>query len=214
MKRMKKLFLLLLAAVFLLHTGCASQSGETGKTEPTVVGGGGLASTPAVGGQACGYMAHDIDEALLTDRYGASTCVVVGTITGQIVCERLYGDVRRFKLQQVLRGDVDEVNLSQMYSEPRLQPGKSYLLIIELNDYLKGSSGYIENQYEVVGVGTQCAFWIEDGELCGNDPKLVAEIESDVQAQTYARDGQNPDVNTMEGLVAYFTARVEEADGN
>ena len=135
-------------------------------------------------------------------------------MTGQVVCERQYGDVRRFEVQQVLRGDVDEVNLGQIYSEPRLEPGKSYLLIIRLNDYLKGSSGYIENEYWVVGIETQCAFWIEDGELCGNDPELVAEIESDVQAQTYARDGQNPDVNTMEGLVAYFTARVEEADGN
>lgn len=127
--------------------------------------------------------------------------IIVGRIAEEPFSVRQFGDVRTVEVEQLIYGEPpEEVNLLQMY-EFQLDTSRTYLLILQPQ-----TSSEI---YNVVGFGEQCAFWIEDGELCGNDPDLVQEILNDTSVQTYAANGSTPDVNTMDGLADYFAARVE-----
>ena len=82
---------------------------------------------------------------------------------------------------QVVAGDVGTVRLSQMFGEGRLETGKTYLLLFW------NRPADLADAYEAIG-SQGVFFWIEDGELCGNDPRPG---ENDTMAQT-----------------AYFAARV------
>ena len=125
--------------------------------------------------------------------------IVIGRIAEEPFSVRQFGDVRTVEVDQTIYGELpEEVNLLQMY-EFQLDTSRTYLLMLQPQS---------SEVYNVIGFGEQAAFWIEDGELCGNEPDLVQEILNDTTAQTYAANGSTPDVNTMDGLADYFAARV------
>lgn len=192
MKKTIAIFLMI-CLVFSL-SGCASD-GSSSSTASSRSSSGGETAV----GQTFGSL-----QSIMTD---TSICnwedalIVVGRIAEEPFSVRQFGDVRTVEIDQTIYGELpEEVNLLQMY-DFQLDTSRTYLLILQPQ-----TSSEI---YNVVGFGEQCAFWIEDGELCGNDPDLVQEILNDTSAQTYAANGSTPDVNTMDGLADYFAARVE-----
>ena len=192
MKKTVAIFLMI-CLVFSL-SGCASD-GSSSSTASSRSSSGGETAV----GQTFGTL-----QSIMTD---TSICnwedalIVVGRIAEEPFSVRQFGDVRTVEVEQLIYGEPpEEVNLLQMY-DFQLDTSRTYLLILTP----QGSLGV----YNVAGFGEQCAFWIEDGELCGNDPDLVQEILNDTSAQTYAANGSTPDVNTMDGLADYFAARVE-----
>ena len=191
---MKKQFALLLClCVFMLMLGCSRSPAEDAP----------------LAGQGAGLFAADLDSAF-NQVLGLSTetCVVIGSVTDEVVTSRQFGDVRRMDIERVIHGDITEVYLGQMYEE-QLETGRTYLLLIKLNDIGKGNPLFIDNEYNIVGAYGQCSFWIEDGQLRGRDQRLVDEILSNASARTYTADGTAIDVNTMDGLADYFTAFVD-----
>lgn len=191
MKKTIAIFLMI-CLVFSL-SGCASDGSSSSITSSRSTSGIGMAtgkSFSSLQSIMTDTSMYDWEEAL----------IVVGRIAEEPFSVRQAGDVRKVEVEQLIYGEPpEEVNLLQMY-DFQLDTSRTYLLILQPQ-----TSSEI---YNVVGFGEQCAFWIEDGELCGNDPDLVQEILNDTSVQTYAVDGETPDVNTMEGLADYFAARV------
>ena len=192
---MKKCFaiFLVLCLVFSL-SGCTSGGSSSSIASSRSSSGGETAV-----GQTFGSL-----QSIMTDTsiYNwEDALIIVGRIAEEPFSVRQFGDVRTVEVDQTIYGELpEEVNLLQMY-EFQLDTSKTYLMIL-----IKG--GPEAETYSVAGFGEQAAFWIEDGELCGNDPDLVQEILNDTTAQTYAANGSTPDVNTMDGLADYFAARV------
>lgn len=151
-------------------------------------------------GQASIVGIPSIEAALTYESTGfGEACVIVGTITDNIVEERERGALYQVDVHQVIHGDVGEVNLLQTYGfEWNSDDPYLMILIPRLSN---------KNEYHRVGV-YQTLFWVEDGQLKGGSKTLVEEIQADTAAQTYARNGTVPNVNTMDGLADYFAARV------
>ena len=194
MKKTVAIFLML--CLILSFSGCApnhSPSSVDSSNTPT-----------SRGGETATGHSFDSLQSMMTDTpiYNwEDALIVVGRIAEEPFSVRQFGDVRTVEVEQLIYGEPpEEVNLLQMY-DFQLDTSRTYLLILTP----QGSLGV----YNVAGFGEQCAFWIEDGELCGNDPDLVQEIRNDTAAKTYAANGETPDVNTMDGLADYFAARVE-----
>lgn len=157
-------------------------------------------------GMGSGMMADSVHQALTGegthDRWLEEEVVVaVVTITDQIDTVRMAGDSRQVVVHEVLKGEIESGDhIHQMFiPESYLVAGGPYLLIL---------MPYYDNagEFNIIGVENQCAFWVENGKLCGMDADLVAEIQSSTAA--YGAKGAAPDVNTMNGLVDYFAARV------
>ena len=190
MKRAFTIFLML--CLILSLSGCATDH------SPSSV-------APSGGNTAAGFYYNSLEDIM----GGATTyydweyaLIVVGRISDEPFSVRQFGDVRTVEVEQLIYGEPpEEVNLLQMY-EFQLDTSRTYLMILITGDPEKET-------YSVAGFGEQAAFWIEDGELCGNEPDLVEEIRNDTAAKTYAANGSTPDVNTMDGLADYFAARVE-----
>ena len=176
-KRWAAAVLAVVLAVFL-----AACTGKTGS------------SSLSTGETACGTAYASVEEALLDRSYDADGCdIVTGTLGSDVVSRRELGDVRTFRVANTVWGTVaSEICLAQMTDAPRLVAGREYLLL------LAGRDTDMENEYEVVGEGSQCAFWLENGKLCGNDADLVEEINADTA------NG----IRTMEDLEDYFAARM------
>ena len=193
MKKTVAIFLMI-CLVFSL-SGCASD----GSSSSTV---------SSVGGNTAVSLYHNSLEQIMTDTslYGwKDALIVVGRIAEEPFSVRQAGDVRTVEVDQTIYGELpEEIGLLQTY-EFQLDTSRTYLLILITTDPE-------DTIYSVAGAGEQAAFWIEDGELCGNNPDLVQEILNDTSAQTYAANGSTPDVNTMDGLADYFAARVETLD--
>ena len=193
---MKKCFaiFLVLCLVFSL-SGCTSGGSSSSIASSRSSSGGETAV-----GQTFGSL-----QSIMTDTsiYNwEDALIVVGRIAEEPFSVRQFGDVRTVEVEQLIYGEPpEEVNLLQMY-DFQLDTSRTYLMILITGDPEKET-------YSVAGFGEQAAFWIEDGELCGNEPDLVQEILNDTTAQTYAANGSTPDVNTMDGLADYFAARVE-----
>lgn len=192
MKKTVAIFLMI--CLVFSFSGCASDGSSSSITSSRSTSGIGMAtgkSFSSLQSIMTDTSMYDWEEAL----------IVVGRIAEEPFSVRQAGDVRKVEVEQLIYGEPpEEVNLLQMY-DFQLDTSRTYLLILQPQ-----TSSEI---YNVVGFGEQCAFWIEDGELCGNDPDLVQEILNDTSVQTYAANGSTPDVNTMEGLADYFAARVE-----
>ena len=192
MKKTVAIFLMI-CLVFSL-SGCASDGSSSSTASSRSTSGGEMAtghsfdSLQTIMGDTSFYNWEDV-------------LIVIGRIAEEPFSVRQFGDVRTVEIDQTIYGELpEEVNLLQMY-DFQLDTSRTYLLILTP----QGSLGV----YNVAGFGEQCAFWIEDDELCGNDPDLVQEIRNDTMAKTYAANGETPDVNTMDGLADYFAARVE-----
>ena len=192
---MKKCFaiFLILCLVFSL-SGCTSGGSSSSIASSRSSSGGETAV-----GQTFGSL-----QSIMTDTsiYNwEDALIIVGRIAEEPFSVRQFGDVRTVEVEQLIYGESpEEVNLLQMY-EFQLDTSRTYLMIL-----IKG--GPEAETYSVAGFGEQAAFWIEDGELCGNQPDLVEEIRNDTEAGTYTVNGEIPDVNTMDGLADYFAARV------
>ena len=192
---MKKCFaiFLILCLVFSL-SGCTSGGSSSSIASSRSSSGGETAV-----GQTFGSL-----QSIMTDTsiYNwEDALIIVGRIAEEPFSVRQFGDVRTVEVEQLIYGEPpEEVNLLQMY-EFQLDTSRTYLMIL-----IKG--GPEAETYSVAGFGEQAAFWIEDGELCGNQPDLVEEIRNDTEAGTYTVNGEIPDVNTMDGLADYFAARV------
>lgn len=190
MKKTVAIFLMI-CLVFSL-SGCASD----GSSSSTV---------SSVGGNTAVGLYHNSLEQIMTDTSlydWKDALIVVGRIAEEPFSVRQAGDVRTVEVDQTIYGELpEEIGLLQTY-EFQLDTSRTYLLILITTDPE-------DTIYSVAGAGEQAAFWIEDGELCGNNPDLVQEILNDTSAQTYAANGSTPDVNTMDGLADYFAARVE-----
>lgn len=191
MKKTVAIFLILCLVLSL--SGCASDGSSSSTASSRSTSGGEMAtghsfdSLQTIMGDTSFYNWEDV-------------LIVIGRIAEEPFSVRQFGDVRTVEIDQTIYGELpEEVNLLQMY-DFQLDTSRTYLLILTP----QGSLGV----YNVAGFGEQCAFWIEDGELCGNDPDLVQEILNDTSVQTYAANGSTPDVNTMDGLADYFAARV------
>ena len=188
MKRAFTIFLMLYLILSL--PGCATDH------SPSSV-------TPSGGNTAAGFYYNSLEKIMAdTPVYDwKDALVVVGRISDEPFSVRQAGDVRTVEVDQTIYGELpEEIGLLQTY-EFQLDTSRTYLLILITTD----PEDII---YSVAGSGEQAAFWIEDGELCGNNPDLVQEIRNDTAAKTYAANGETPDVNTMEGLADYFAARV------
>ena len=188
---MKKIFaVFLMLCLILLLSGCATDH------SPSSV-------APSGGNTAVGFH-HNSLEKIMTDTslYNwEDALVVVGRISDEPFSVRQAGDVRMVEVDRTIYGEPqEEVALLQMY-DFQLDTSRTYLLILV-------TTGPEDKIYTVAGAGEQAAFWIEDGELCGNQPDLVDEIRNDTEAGTYTVNGEIPDVNTMDGLADYFAARV------
>ena len=190
---MKKCFaiFLVLCLVFSL-SGCTSGGSSSSTASSRSTSGGEMAtghsfdSLQTIMGDTSFYNWEDV-------------LIVIGRIAEEPFSVRQFGDVRTVEVDQTIYGELpEEVNLLQMY-EFQLDTSRTYLLMLQPQS---------SEVYNVIGFGEQAAFWIEDGELCGNDPDLVEEIRNDTAAKTYAANGETPDVNTMDGLADYFAARV------
>ncbi len=189
---MKKCF-----AIFLMLCLVLSLSGCAADHSPSSV-------APSGGNTAAGFYYNSLEKIMAdTPVYDwKDALIVVGRISDEPFSVRQAGDVRMVKVDRTIYGEPqEEVELLQMY-EFQLNTSRTYLLILITTDSEVKT-------YTVAGIGEQCAFWIEDGELCGNDPDLVNEIRNDTKAGTYTVNGEIPDVNTMDGLADYFAARVE-----
>lgn len=193
---MKKIFVIFLMFCLVLSLyGCApnhSPSSVDSSNTPSSRG----------GETAAGYTVDSLQTIMGdTELYEwEEVLIVIGRIAEEPFSVRQFGDVRTVEVDQTIYGELpEEVNLLQMY-EFQLDTSRTYLLMLQPQS---------SEVYNVIGFGEQAAFWIEDGELCGNDPDLVQEILNDTTAQTYAANGSTPDVNTMDGLADYFAARVE-----
>ena len=190
-------------AIFLMLCLVLSFSGCAPDHSPSSVD---SSNTPSSrGGEMATGHSFDSLQSIMTDTsiYNwEDALIIVGRIAEEPFSVRQFGDVRTVEVEQLIYGEPpEEVNLLQMY-EFQLDTSRTYLMIL-----IKG--GPEAETYSVAGFGEQAAFWIEDGELCGNEPDLVQEILNDTTAQTYAANGSTPDVNTMDGLADYFAARVE-----
>jgi len=152
-----------------------------------------------------GYRFDSLESVLQQEDYmPGGVKIVTGTMENSLIESKQFGDIRTFDVEEVIYGDISasEIGLLQMiYETPRLVSGRRYLLVL--------TNCPSDNVYEVCGFVNQCAFWIAENTLYGNDADLVAEIKADTAAQTYARNGNVPDVNTMDGLADYFAARIE-----
>ena len=190
---MKKCF-----AIFLMLCLILSLSGCATDHSPSSV-------APSGGNTAAGFYYNSLEDIM----GGATTyydweyaLIVVGRISDEPFSVRQAGDVRMVEVDRTIYGEPqEEVALLQMY-DFQLDTSRTYLLILV-------TTGPEDKIYTVAGAGEQAAFWIEDGELCGNQPDLVDEIRNDTEAGTYTVNGEIPDVNTMDGLADYFVARVE-----
>ena len=195
---MKKCFaIFLMLCLILLLSGCAPNHSPSSVDS---------SNTPSSrGGETATGHSFDSLQSMMTDTpiYNwEDALIVVGRIAEEPFSVRQFGDVRTVEVDQTIYGEPpEEIGLLQMY-EFQLDTSKTYLMIL-----IKGDPE--AETYSVAGFGEQAAFWIEDGELCGNNPDLVEEIRNDTAAKTYAANGETPDVNTMDGLADYFAARVE-----
>lgn len=185
---MKKCFVLFVMIYLVLSlSGCAVDH------SPSSVGGNTAAGFyyDSLGNIMGGATYYDWEYAL----------VVVGRISDEPFSVRQAGDVRTVEVDRTIYGEPqEEVALLQMY-DFQLDTSRTYLLILV-------TTGPEDKIYTVAGAGEQAAFWIEDGELCGNSADLVKEIQNDKAAGTNTINGETPDINTMEGLADYFAARV------
>ena len=186
---MKKCFVLFVMIYLVLSlSGCAVDH------SPSSVG----------GNTAAGFYYNSLENIM----GGATTyydweyaLIVVGRISDEPFSVRQAGDVRTVEVDRTIYGEPqEEVALLQMY-DFQLDTSRTYLLILV-------TTGPEDKIYTVAGAGEQAAFWIEDGELCGNSADLVKEIQNDKAAGTNTINGETPDINTMEGLADYFAARV------
>lgn len=192
MKKTVAIFLMI-CLVFSL-SGCASDGSSSSTASSRSTSGGEMAtghsfdSLQTIMGDTSFYNWEDV-------------LIVIGRIAEEPFSVRQAGDVRTVEVDQTIYGELpEEIGLLQTY-EFQLDTSRTYLLILITTDPE-------DTIYSVAGAGEQAAFWIEDGELCGNDPDLVQEILNDTSVQTYAANGSTPDVNTMDGLADYFAARV------
>lgn len=136
---------------------------------------------------SCGVQFDSLEAVLGNRDYDPDgVTIAVGTL-GDVIRQNKLSDVYAFEIQQLVRGEAEEIHLFQMKDGNRLHTGKTYLLLFfkrPVDD---------PNEYEVAGAGNQCAFWIENGRVQGYDAAMVQQLRE-----------AEPEIDTIEKLAAYF----------
>ena len=136
---------------------------------------------------ACGVQFDSLEAVLGNRDYDPDgVTIAVGTL-GDVIRQNELSDVYAFEIQQLVRGEAEEIHLLQMNDGNRLHTGKTYLLLLfrrPVDD---------PNEYEVAGAGNQCAFWIENGRVQGYDAAMIQQLRE-----------AEPEIDTIEKLAAYF----------
>ena len=101
---------------------------------------------------SCGVQFDSLEAVLGNRDYDPDgVTIAVGTL-GDVIRQNKLSDVYAFEIQQLVRGEAEEIHLFQMKDGNRLHTGKTYLLLFfkrPVDD---------PNEYEVAGAGNQCTF--------------------------------------------------------
>ena len=135
----------------------------------------------------CGVQFDSLEAVLNNRDYDPNgVTIAVGTLGDEIRQNEL-SDVYEFEIEQLVKGEAEEIHLLQMKDGNRLHTGKTYLLLLFKRPVDDPS------EYEVAGSGNQCAFWIENNRVQGYDAAMVQQLR---EAET--------EIDTIEKLAAYF----------
>ena len=106
---------------------------------------------------------------------------------GDDIRQNEFSGVYAFEIEQLVKGEAEEIHLLQMKDGNRLHAGKTYLPLLFKRPVDDPS------EYEVAGSGNQCAFWIENSRVQGYDAAIVQQLRE-----------AEPEIDTIEKLAAYF----------